>query len=307
KSTLTPTHSIEYLGFVVCTHSPTFALPAGKTATALLRCCKWAQDKVESQQSLASLLGLLESFCLVVPNARLHCRQLQFCLLQERRRAPQWEALVRLSRQALRDLDWWCSNLRSLQPSPLLPAQPSLFLETDASLWGWGTSLPPEVAQGQWSRVEACHHINYLELLAMFKALWRFEGHLQGQSVLLRANNKMAVSYVSGQGGTVSRPPLSILALQMLNWVATRDIHLSAVYVPGEQNLIANTLSRRVNAMVEAALSDLAFQQIIERWGRPDVGIFAAPSNAKVPCFISRVPMEGAVPADTFSLAWTSL
>uniref|UniRef100_H3B8L7 ribonuclease H n=1 Tax=Latimeria chalumnae TaxID=7897 RepID=H3B8L7_LATCH len=293
KSTLTPTQSIEYLGFVVCARFLTLALPAGKTAMALLKCCKWAQDKAVSQQSLASLLGLLESFCLVVPNARLHCRHhLQFCLLRERRRTPRWEAPVRLSRQALRDLDWWCSNL----PSPLLPAQLSLFLETDASLWGWGASLPPRVAQGQWSRVEARCHINYLELFAMLKALQRFKG-----KVLLRADNKMAVSYVNWQGGTVSRPPLHPSSSD------AKDLHLSTVYLQGEQNLTADALSRRVNAMAEAALLDLAFQQIMERWGHPNIDVFAAPGNAKVHHFISCVPTVGAVAADAFSLAWTSL
>uniref|UniRef100_H3A4T0 ribonuclease H n=1 Tax=Latimeria chalumnae TaxID=7897 RepID=H3A4T0_LATCH len=41
KSTLTPTQSIEYLGFVVCARSLTLALPARKTAMALLKCRKW--------------------------------------------------------------------------------------------------------------------------------------------------------------------------------------------------------------------------------------------------------------------------
>uniref|UniRef100_H3A3T3 Reverse transcriptase RNase H-like domain-containing protein n=1 Tax=Latimeria chalumnae TaxID=7897 RepID=H3A3T3_LATCH len=170
----------------------------------------------------------------------------------------------------------------------------------DASLWGWAASLFLEMAHSQCSRVEAHCHLNYLELLVMFKALWGFESRLRGQSIVLRADNKTAVSYVNQQGGMVPCP-LSIIALRMLSWAAIRDSHLSVVYVLGEQNLIVDALSKRVNAMAEAALSDLAFQQIMER------DDFAAPSKAEVPHFISCVPTVGAVAADAFSLAWTLL
>uniref|UniRef100_H3AI99 RNase H type-1 domain-containing protein n=1 Tax=Latimeria chalumnae TaxID=7897 RepID=H3AI99_LATCH len=142
------------------------------------------------------------------------------------------------------------------------------FLETDASLLGWGVVFPLETVQGQWSNADACWHINYLELLAMFKALRRFESN-----VLLRVDNKTTVAYVNQQGGTVFPPPLPPSSL---------DAGMSAGYVLGNQNLIADALSRRVNVMAEAALTDQAFGWIMERWGRLDVDVFVAPSNAKV-------------------------
>uniref|UniRef100_H3AB62 Uncharacterized protein n=1 Tax=Latimeria chalumnae TaxID=7897 RepID=H3AB62_LATCH len=148
--------------------------------------------------------------------------------------------------------------------------------------------------------------VDLLGLQTKFKALRRFERCLRGQSFFLRTGSKTVVSSVNWQEGTVSRP-LSILALWMLGWAAAQDIHMSAVYVQAEQNLITDTLSKRVNVMAETALSDLAFKQIVERWGRPDVDVFAASSNAKVPRFISRDPMMGAMAAEAFSLAWTLL
>jgi hypothetical protein len=48
------------------------------------------------------------------------------------------------------------------------------WIETDASLEGWGSKFNEQFAGGRWSKDESSHHINFLELLAIFLSLKTF-------------------------------------------------------------------------------------------------------------------------------------
>jgi len=56
----------------------------------------------------------------------------------------------------------------------ILSPTSSLVLESDASNMGWGATNGKDRTGGQWSLEETTHHINYLELLAIFLALKTF-------------------------------------------------------------------------------------------------------------------------------------
>ena len=52
---------------------------------------------------MAGFIGLVQSCYLAIPVAQLFCRELNFDLSKK----SSWTGNVRLSRQSLRDLDWW--------------------------------------------------------------------------------------------------------------------------------------------------------------------------------------------------------
>ena len=56
------------------------------------------------------------------------------------------------------------------------PPKPSICIQTDASCQGWGAFdiASKRSVGGRWSMSEKGHHINYLELLAIFYALQIF-------------------------------------------------------------------------------------------------------------------------------------
>ena len=54
-------------------------------------------------RQLASFVGLVQGCYLAIPVAQLFCRELNFNLAEK----SSWTGNVWLSRQSLRDLDWW--------------------------------------------------------------------------------------------------------------------------------------------------------------------------------------------------------
>ena len=60
----------------------------------------------------------------------------------------------------------------------------------------------------------------------------------------LICNNATVVAYVNKQRGTVSRS-LSLLTKELLSWVKANTVTLSARYLPGKPNVLANQLSHR--------------------------------------------------------------
>ena len=55
----------------------------------------------------------------------------------------------------------------------------------DASLKGWGAHLKHQTASGLWNQLESRHHINILELKAVFLALKSVENQLLNQNMLI--------------------------------------------------------------------------------------------------------------------------
>jgi len=82
-------------------------------------------------------------------------------------------------------------------------------------------------------------HINCLELLAATLAV------KTGMMVLLQLNNQTIVAYINDMGGTVS-PQLTDLAKALWMWALAKDIILTAEYIPGVTNVVADAESRSI-------------------------------------------------------------
>ena len=93
------------------------------------------------------------------------------------------------------DLSWWIFLSRdSMMVSPLLPHTPDITIESDASNIGWGACHREVQTGGMWSKKESLNHINYLELLAAFLALWCFAKQKSTITVQLWMDNLTAVT-----------------------------------------------------------------------------------------------------------------
>ena len=104
-------------------------------------------------------------------------------------------------------------------------------------------------------------HINSLELRAVFLVLKSLEVHVTGQSLLIHSDNTTVVSYINFQGGTHS-PSLCLLAIEFWEWCFQRGIYFSAAHFPGEDNLVADFLSRGKFLPSVWTLNPLIFQKI---------------------------------------------
>jgi len=172
-------------------------------------------------------------------------------------------------------------------------------------LTGWGAVCDGIQIHGFWSTQDKRHHINYLELLAVFHALRCFASHLRGSEILLRIDNSTAVSYINRMG-SIKFPTLSGLARKIWCWCAERDIFIYASYIPSAQNFEADAESRVRSEDTEWTLGQEYFDRINAYFGPFEIDLFATSINKKCHRFVSWHPDPLANAVDAFSLDWSA-
>ena len=105
-----------------------------------------------------------------------------------------------------------------------------------------GATLHPRQVAGLWGS-EHRSAINILEMLAVSNALQYFRSNILGRAVLVRCDNATVVAYINHRGGTRSGR-LCALAWDLIHWCIRHGVTLSAVHLPGEENVTADALSR---------------------------------------------------------------
>ncbi|CAG2222302.1 unnamed protein product [Mytilus edulis] len=169
---------------------------------------------------------------------------------------------------------------------------------------GWGAYLEGRTASGLWSGAQLEEHINLLEMRAVFLSLRQFQAVIQGQSLLVATDNSTVVAYLQNQGGTHSFS-LYHLSKEILLLCHSLNIFLSVRHVPGSQNLLADALSRsRVPVNTEWEIHPSVFQEIILRWDRPHIDLFATSLNHKLETYVSPIPDEKAWAEENCIKVW---
>ena len=245
KSDPVPSQAAKYLGMTIDTG-------AGKVFPSLARVEKFlsvAERFCSMQSPLAQLwqviLGHLASLERLVPHGRLRMRSLQWHLKTQWSPESDPPSLpVALPEEARRDLSWWMVKDHLLTGVRFGTPAPALHLYLDASSSGWGAHLLDQNVSGVWSDQEKLLHINLLEMKALFLGLQAFQEDVSGHHVTAMCDNSTVVAYVNKQGGTVSRA-LCLLTSRLLRWTESFDVHHDARYLPGENNVLADVLSRR--------------------------------------------------------------
>ena len=97
------------------------------------------------------------------------------------------------------DLIWWIDNLPN-QKRLICHDNPSLIITTDASLSGWGAVCEDQRIGGRWNEQESCHHINYLELLAVSHSLKVFCKLSENIHVQIKSDSTSAVAFIVKMG-----------------------------------------------------------------------------------------------------------
>ena len=112
-----------------------------------------------------------------------------------------------LCSQARSGLQWVIENITQCNGRLFqVPKVIDIYIQSVASLIGWGAVSGSLSASGRWSQSETKHHINYLELLAPFHALQCFESNSRSIHVRLAIANSTAVPCINNVEG--ARSPL---------------------------------------------------------------------------------------------------
>ena len=253
-------------------------------------------------------LGHLASFVDLVPNCRLLMKSLQLHLLRFFTPLSDSQSKLIPMTQEIKSLCVaWASPVRLLEGIPFSPPPHVLVLTSDASRLSWGAVLPPHRVSGVWSEEESLDHVYSLELRAVFVALKCLEVHVRGQSLMIRSDNTTVVSYINYQGGSHS-PSLCCLAIEIWEWCLQRDIHLLATHILGEDNIVADFLSRGKFLPSVWTLSPSIFQRIGQVLNpEPEIDLFASTLNFLLPKYCARSKDPQAWKVDALSFRWSGL
>ena len=127
-----------------------------------------------------------------------------------------------------------------------------------------------------------------------------------GRAVLVRCDNATVVAYINHQGGTRSGH-LCALAWDLIHWCIRHGVTLSAVHVPGEENVTADALSRGWIVPTEWSLLPQVAQSLFLLIDRPHVDLFASRVNNQLPIYCARRSDSSAWQIDALAFQWDGL
>ena len=305
KSNLTPSQTLQHVGFIWDTANYTVSIPHDKV-NGLKNLCFQALSHPTSLRFLAKIIGTIDSFKFGCPIAPLHYRSLQQDLIKHL--CPEdnnWNSTIFLSSSARSDLLWWLECDLDLRPASLASFSPSHQIETDASLVGWGAYQHSDsFVQARWSPSDSLLHINYLELKAVFLAIRSLFSGSSPISLLILCDNIPTVSYINHMGGTKS-PFLCQLSLDLWEYCLAHNIWLKAVYFRGEDNVRADRLSRFFSDNHDYYLSNSWFSRLHSHLDFClELDLFASLLHHHLPRYSSRLPDPDSEFIDAFSRPW---
>ncbi|XP_028302770.1 LOW QUALITY PROTEIN: uncharacterized protein LOC114463422 [Gouania willdenowi] len=305
KSCLVPSRVTTFIGVLMNSVTMT-AKPSHHRVDGIFRqLALFREGRWLTYVSFLRLLGKLTSVSGVVPLGLLSLRPLQrwvnsFHLDAERHRSRR----LKVSQQCLCALAPWRDRAYLLRGVPIgsVPSRREA-VTTDASPSGWGAVWQSRTAQGRWPVEDQGAHINVLELRAVHLALKHFLPHLRDKHVLVRSDNTSTVYHINHQGGTKSARLLEV-ARELLTWAAPRLISIRAMHIPGEQNHLADFLSRRKPPSGEWYLHPEVTNIIWSIFGRAEVDLFASEQSTHCPLWFSLAETTSPLGQDALAHPW---
>ena len=305
KSVLTPTQCIEFLGFQLDSTTMFTCLTSRKQEKiANLASSLLAQDKI-TIRDLASMIGNLVAADPGVNLGPLHYKTLEIEKnLQLTYHKGNFEGSFRLSADARATLKWWINELPNLKRT-ISVGDIDHEIFTDASQIGWGARMGKRKAGGHWAATEMAH-INELELKASFLAVKAFFKNSNDIHVKVRSDNSTTVACINKAGST--KPALMSLTHEFLTWTSERNITVSAVHIPGVDNIDADKESRKTNTDTEWMLKPHIFSALCQTMHfMPNIDMFATRLNKQIPTYVAWNFDPDAIDVDAFSMNWHNL
>lgn len=239
-----PSTRMVFLGLVYDTVAMTLEVPQDKLTRTTELICHWLSSPRATRSDLQSLIGKLSYICACISPGKIFMQR----ILNELRQLPHKHSPFTPSSALLADLRWWNQFLFVYNGVSLIRSSPWIDSTTrfctDACLSGIGgffdgrffhSSYPPFIDAVSLS-------IASLEMLAVTVSLKLWSRELRGQRVLVRTDNQNTeVAINTGR----SRVPFVQSCLRELWLYASLfDFELRALHIPGDQNTLADSLSR---------------------------------------------------------------
>jgi len=219
--------------------------------------------------------------------------------------APTWNSYVRLSSEALAELNFWKSNVASLNGIPIWPVRhkPSKIVYSDASGSACGSFIEFEgkMFHQNWSDFEKAQSSTFRELLAVSLSVKAFVESLKAQTVTWFTYNQNVVRIVSSGSKT---PALQELAMDIHRRCLLHAINIDMQWIPRDLNSAADDISKFID-YDDYMINDAVFNALDGLWSPHTCDRFACSYNAKIQCFNSRFYQPGSSGVNAFSQDWS--
>lgn len=303
KSSLTPSQTLQHLGYEINTTAMTLQIPGTKIRDMRREASKLINKTTCTVRQLSSFIGKAIAMTAAVFPARLKVQYLQAVKINALKSGISWEGSVSLPTTATEELLWWRTHLQQWNGLSWIVANPQIDIYTDASTSGWGVVINNRAYSGTWPATHYPRHINYKELLTVFYALQRPE--VKGRTVNIISDNITTIAYINHFGGTRS-PELMKLATSIWNWCLRTGTRIRTTYVPSAFNP-ADAPSRQLTGQLEWSISPSFFNLMDREWGPHTVDLFASPDNHQLRRFMTWKPSPGAIGHDALQHQWQPL
>lgn len=303
KSVLTPVRCIEYLGFTFNSCDLTIALPERKI-TKINQMINSVLNKVEIKViELAKLIGTLVAAIPAIPYSMLYIRHLERIKLKALKVSKNdYESKVIISEEAREEIIWWQTNIHKVNHirNDCFQYQ----LDTDSSKTGWGATTGVSQTRGYWNAEEKALHINTLEIIAAYNGLRTFFSKQTNIQILLRIDSTTAIAYINRYGG-IRSPINHSWASRIWKWCMDRNIFIYATYIHTTANYVADKLSRLSVDENDFSLDNIRYNSIVDRFGTPNIDLFATSKTTKCQKFVSWFPDPLSTAVDAFTIKWS--
>lgn len=251
-----PTCCLVFLGIIIDTIAMELRLPQEKLLRLHQLIEEWLAKKPRAsvrKRDLASLAGHLQHACIIIRPGRTFLRRI-FDLLAT---VAHPDHYIRLSAGFRSDLMWWKLFLGEWNGISLMRAIGKQFADvsvfSDASgNWGCGAYSGSQWFQLPWTGKVVEQQIAVKELIPVVVAAVVWGKQWKGLDVKCHSDNQAVVAVMQTR---TSRDPNIMHLLRCLSFMEARfEFYLSAEYIPGSQNDLADDLSRnRLSSFLQKA------------------------------------------------------
>ncbi len=246
-----PATTLVFLGMELDSTARQIRLPQDKLQKLRAMLQEVRGMKACRKRRLLAVIGLMNHACKAVKAGRSFLRR----LIDLASGVQQMDRFIRLNREAKDDVDWWFQFSREWNGTAMMwytdRSKPEVVLTSDASgSWGCGAWWEARWFQLQWQGLgESMEYgITAKELLPIVVAVACWGSQWQEKSVVARCDNMAVVAIVNS--GSSKEPEAMHLRRCLAFLEAKWGIHLWAEHIKGEDNQVADAISRnRVDKM----------------------------------------------------------
>ena len=237
-----PAQSIKFLGILLDSMSMTLELPSDKMAELRTLLLQYEGRTRASRRQLQSLAGKLNWACQVIFGGRTFLRR----VLDTCNTLKQATHKVKLTAEFHKDIQWWLQCMQLFNgKSACLSNHPIADVETDACSAGGGIFFRGSWHYTHWATdwpAASQLHINYKETLCVILAARAWAPLWKDHMVTIFTDSTVCRALINK--GT-SRHLLIMESLRELFWLSVQyNFHIRAVHVRGQDNTVADAISR---------------------------------------------------------------